>query len=65
VVFGAGLDFGMNPAQTIRIGLGFRAVRGLFDISDNHASQNNNSYYVLDRTKIKTNAVYIGASILF
>jgi|694.fasta_scaffold02134_22 hypothetical protein len=65
VVFGAGLDFGMNPAQTIRIGLGFRAVRGLFDISDNHASQTNNSYYVLDRTKIKTNAVYIGASILF
>jgi hypothetical protein len=65
VVFGAGFDFGLNPAKTIRIGLGFRAVRGLFDISDNNATQSTDSYYVLDRTKIKTNAVYIGASILF
>jgi Outer membrane protein beta-barrel domain len=65
VAFGAGLDFGMNPAQTIRVGFGFRGVRGLFDISDNNANQATDSYYVLDRTKIKTNAVYIGASILF
>jgi len=65
VAFGAGLDFGMNPAQTIRVGIGFRSVRGLFDISDNNATQATDSYYVLDRTKIKTNAVYIGASILF
>ncbi|MBK5283956.1 MAG: PorT family protein, partial [Bacteroidia bacterium] len=33
--YGAGLDFGLNPSQTFRLGLGFRGVYGLFDISDN------------------------------
>ncbi|MBL0315698.1 MAG: PorT family protein [Flavobacteriales bacterium] len=63
--FGAGLDFGVNPDQTIRISFGYRGVRGLFDISDNNRTDVTNSYYILDRTKIKTNAVYLGASIMF
>jgi opacity protein-like surface antigen len=65
IAFGAGLDFGVNPAKTIRIGFGYRGVRGLFDISDNSRTTTTNSYYILDRTKIKTNSVYVGASIMF
>jgi hypothetical protein len=63
--FGAGLDIGVNPAKTIRVGFGYRGVRGLLDISDDSRTDASNNYYILDRTKIKTNAVYLGASILF
>lgn len=63
--YGAGLDFGLNPARTIRLGLGFRGVYGLFDISDNEQNETTDSYFVLDRSKVKTYSGYAGLSILF
>jgi hypothetical protein len=63
--YGAGLDFGINSARTTRIGLGFRGVQGLFDISDNNSTLSTDGYYLLDRTKVKTYAVYAGLSFLF
>lgn len=63
--YGAGVDFGLNPSRTIRLDVGYRGVSGLFDISDNSNTLTTDSYYVLDRTHIKTNAVYIGISFLF
>lgn len=63
--YGAGLDFGLNTAQTFRIGLGFRGVYGLIDISDNSNNNNTNSYYVLDKAHIKTYSAYLGVSFLF
>jgi hypothetical protein len=63
--YGAGLDFGLNAAQTFRVGFGFRGVYGLFDISDNSQSLTTNSYYVLDRTHLKTYSGYAGVSFLF
>ena len=33
--YGAGFDFGLNAARTFRLGIGFRGVYGLIDISDN------------------------------
>jgi len=63
--YGAGLDFGLNPSQTFRLGLGFRGVYGLFDISDNSNNTSTDSYYILDRTQIKTYSLYAGLSILF
>ena len=63
--YGVGLDFGINEARTARLGLGYRGVYGLFDISDNSRTITTDSYYLLDRTHIKTNAIYIGLSILF
>ena len=63
--YGAGLDFGLNSARTIRLGLGFRGVYGLFDISDNEQNQTTDSYFVLDRTNVKTYSGYAGLSILF
>lgn len=63
--YGAGLDIGLNPSHTFRLGLGFRGVYGLVDISDNGDTQVSDSYYILDRTKIKTNSAYVGISFLF
>ena len=63
--YGAGFDFGLNAARTFRLGLGFRGVYGLIDISDNSNNNSTNSYYVLDKAHIKTYSVYLGASFLF
>lgn len=65
IAFGAGLDFGVNQERTLRFSLGFRGVRGLFDISDDSNTLATDSYYVLDRTHTKTNSVYFGLSYLF
>lgn len=61
--FGAGLDFGLT--STVRLGIGYRGVRGLIDISDKSNALTTDDYYVLDRTKTITNAGYIGISLLF
>jgi hypothetical protein len=63
--YGAGLDFGINPARTVRVSLGFRGIFGLFDISDNNNTLATDSYYLLDRSHIQTYAGYLGLSILF
>ncbi|KRP12107.1 MAG: hypothetical protein ABR95_01490 [Sphingobacteriales bacterium BACL12 MAG-120813-bin55] len=63
--YGAGIDFGLNPEKTIRLGMGYRGVLGLLDISDSSNTTTTEGYYVLDRSKLKTNAAYIGLSILF
>lgn len=65
LAYGAGLSFGLIPAQTFRLGLGFRGVYGLLDISDNSNNLADDSYYVLDRSHIKTYSGYIGFSFLF
>ncbi len=65
VAYGAGLDFGVNKAKTIRLGIGFRGVYGLVDISDNSETTTTESFYILDRTNIETYSAYAGVSILF
>jgi opacity protein-like surface antigen len=63
--YGAGIDFGLNEARNVRLGLGYRGVFGLLDISDTSGSITTDNYYVLDRSSVKTNSAYIGLSILF
>lgn len=65
VAYGGGLDFGLNTALTTRLSLGYRGVFGLIDISDDEKSISTESYYILDRTKLSTNSLYIGLSLLF
>lgn len=65
LAYGAGIDFGLDQENMVRLGLGFRGVYGLLDISDDSKTQTNDKYYVLDRTHIKTYAVYMGLSVLF
>jgi len=61
--YGAGLDFGI--LKNIRLGVGFRGVFGLVDISDRSQTAVTNSYFVLEGTHIKTYSGYIGLSFLF
>lgn len=63
--YGAGLDFGLNEKQTFRLGIGFRGVYGLLDISDDSQTMGNSSYLLLDKTHVKTYSAYFGVSYLF
>lgn len=63
--YGAGVDFGLTPSKTFRLGIGFRGVYGLLDISDNSTNTTTDSYYILDKTHIKTYSGYIGISWIF
>jgi hypothetical protein len=63
--YGAGVDFGVNEANTLRIGLGFRGVYGLIDISENSGTTETDEYYVLAKNNLKTYSAYIGISYLF
>jgi hypothetical protein len=63
--YGAGLDFALNPTKTLRLDTGFRGVYGLIDVSDNNISTSTSSYYILDKTHVKTYSLYVGISYLF
>lgn len=63
--YGAGVDFGLDVERNIRLGLGYRGVFGLLDVSDTSNSLTTDAYYVLDRSSVKTHSAYIGLSILF
>jgi len=63
--YGAGFDFGLNAAKTFRLGIGFRGVYGLLDISDNSNNISTENYFVLDKAHVKTYSAYLGISFLF
>ncbi len=63
--YGAGVDFGINADRTWRLGLGYRGVSGLFDISENSKTLSTENYYLLDKSKVQTHAGYLGISFLF
>ncbi len=63
--YGGGLDFGINPSRTLRLGLGYRGVVGLVDISNNSQTTSTDSYYIVEKTHLKSNSGYIGLSIMF
>lgn len=65
IAYGAGASFGLTADQTFRLGLGFRGVYGLIDINDSSNNLAEDSYYLLDRSNIKTYSGYIGLSLLF
>jgi opacity protein-like surface antigen len=63
--YGAGLQFALNPLRTWHLDLGFRGVYGLVDISDDSATKETNSYYILDKTNLQTYSGYLGLSFVF
>lgn len=63
IAYGAGLDFRVAPA--VSLGLGFRGVYGILDISEKSKSITTNQYYILDRSHVKTYAGYIGINFNF
>jgi hypothetical protein len=61
--YGAGLDFLLGGYTTL--GIGFRGVYGLIDISENSNSMTTDDYYVLDKTHVRSYSGYIGLSFGF
>jgi|GEM_PF-1364765 len=64
IAYGAGLDFSVNPARTIRIDLGFRGVMGLTDVGDQSKPLDANSYYILREKQTQRYSAYIGLTFL-
>lgn len=65
IAYGAGLDFGLNLRRTIRLDIGFRGFMGLLDVSDESATLDANSYYVLRKEQIQTYSGYVGLLFIF
>ena len=65
LAYGAGVDIALDSDKKIRLGFGYRGVMGLIDISDESNTIVTDTYYVLEKTTIKTHSVYVGLSILF
>lgn len=63
VAYGAGLDFSLGGHA--KLGIGFRGVYGLVDISDDSNTQTTEEYYVIDKTNVKSYAGYVGLSFGF
>jgi hypothetical protein len=65
IAYGAGVDLGLNSEKTFRLSLGYRGVIGLINISDESGTSETEDYYILEKTNIKTYAIYAGISFLF
>lgn len=65
LAYGAGIDFGFGPERLLHLNLGFRGVYGIIDISEDSKNSTTSSYYLLDRSKIKTYSAYAGLSYKF
>jgi hypothetical protein len=63
IAYGAGVDFRLGT--NLRLGIGFRGVYGLVDISDDSNNTTTDQYYVIDRAKVKTYSAYVGLGIDF
>ena len=63
ICYGAGLDFRIS--KSLSLGLGFRGLLGLVDISDDSKSKTTNNYYILDRSKLKTYSGYASLALEF
>jgi hypothetical protein len=64
--YGAGLEFSLNDAHTIRLDLGFRGYYGFVDMSaDQTSSGSTDTYNVLLSASRKSYAGYIGIAFMF
>lgn len=62
--YGIGVDLGLGEAKTTRLDFGFRGVQGLIDVSDDSRTTETNSYYILEKSYIKTYSIYAGLTFL-
>jgi hypothetical protein len=65
LAYGGGVDIALDDDKKIRLGIGYRGVMGLIDVSDESNTIVTDTYYVLEKTTIKTHSIYAGLSILF
>jgi len=64
IAYGFGLDFGLGERKATRLDLGFRGLQGIVDISDNSRTLETNEYYILQKSFLKTYAIYAGLTFL-
>lgn len=62
--YGGGIDVGLFPLKSIRLGVGIRGGVSLLDISDDRQRNSSGDYYIDDSSNPGTFAGYIGLSIL-
>jgi hypothetical protein len=65
VAYGAGLSFSLNEMRSIRLDIGYRGVFGFTNISNAREPEDQNTYYDLGSTYIRTNALYAGLTLCF
>lgn len=63
--YGTGMEFMLNEKRTIRMDIGYRGVFGLVNIADNSTSNGDGGVYVVEKAKVRTNAIYLGVSFVF
>lgn len=63
--YGAGLEFSLNEAHTLRLDVGFRGYYGLVDMSADQTSNNPDTYNVLLKASRKSYSGYLGVAFLF
>jgi opacity protein-like surface antigen len=63
--YGAGLEFALNRAHTLRLDLGFRGFYGFVDMSASNTSNNPDTYNILVKASRKTYAGYLGLTWCF
>lgn len=61
--YGAGFDFRLSDA--VSLGIGYRGVIGIIDVDENSQNTTTNSFYILDRSKLRTYSGYIGLKAMF
>ena len=65
IAYGAGLDFSFSKSKYIHAGIGFRGAYGLTNIGNADNKPDANTYYLLDRTNIKTYSGYVSLTFGF
>lgn len=63
--YGAGLEFALNRAHTLRLDAGFRGFYGFVDMSASNTSNNPDTYNILVKASRKTYAGYLGLTFCF
>lgn len=63
--YGAGLEFALNKAHTLRLDAGFRGFYGFVDMSASNTSQNPDTYNILVKAARKTYGGYLGLTFCF
>ena len=64
LAYGFGIEIAVNSKRTIRMDLGYRGFNGLVTLADDDAVDGNSYNVVADESR-KTNAAYLGLTLIF
>lgn len=64
LAYGLGLGIMLNQTHSIRFDVGYRGILGFMNIS-NTSNGTTGTAFILDKATVRTNAAYVGLSLLF